>query len=102
MTELLVPGEQPKGLIEMPESVRAERERAQAEQAAADAALSAVIGARAARVTANINATRPEGVPSTLPTGEVPPSTELTASTVNSYRGARLDAVPYPAPERDK
>ncbi len=95
MSETTSPApERPKGLIEMPADIAAAVERRNAEQAAVDAARAAEMGARAATVAAGINNSRPEGMPPTLPTGETPVSTELTASTVRSGRGVSVIVPP--------
>lgn len=73
-------------IIEIPESIAEAVNETGRDRAALHVADRENQLAAASLIAISINDSRPEGMPSTIPTSKVPARTELTASTVRSPR----------------
>lgn len=82
------------GMVEVPPAVAEQNAAMAAVNEAARLANSQQSAEAAAAVARQINDTRPEGMPSSLPEGPAPVAQELTASTVRSGTGVRIDGAP--------
>ncbi len=81
----------PSAMIELPPHIAEANAQSDAARKAEQDARLADARERAEAIARSIDASRPEGMPSTLPTGEKKPDSFLGASTVNSHSGIRID-----------